>query len=233
MKAKQLKRIVDFILQYHPNHTNKTIRALLKSDPEQFINVLSDAIDQADVIPSSVMNFMKEVRKQTQQIEQPTSSEQDQLIKENPIMKNQKKTSIIMHLVVAVKSAWVKAIQLLTGNAGQVKLVVSASMIAVIAIVTSKGTAVLTLIAALKSKGLIQSIISLFNKGINLLKSIKDIIVGKLSVLTGIIQMGGLIMLDKVIASKNFIISKVKQAWIWIAELFSVDSINELQQQAA
>lgn len=233
MKAKQLKHIVDFILQYHPNHTNKTIRALLKSDPRLFINLLSDAIDQADVIPSSVVNFMKEVSKQTQKAAPPVSPEQDQLIQESPTMKNQKKTSIIMHLIVAVKGAWAKAIQLLTSNAGKVKLAVSAAIVAAIAIVTSKGTAILTLIAALKSKGLIQSVMSLFTKGINLVKSIKDIIVGKLAGLIGIIKMGGLIVLDKMIALKNFIVSKAKQAWSWIAELFTVDSVNEPRQQAA
>jgi hypothetical protein len=232
IKARQLKCIVDFILQHTTNHTNRTIRALLKSNPEQFLDLLNDAIDQADVIPSSVVNFIKEVSKQTQQ--EPTESpNQEPLTKENPTMKNQNKTSKIMSLVAVIKGAWAKAVQLLTSNASKIKLVISAVSVVAVAVMTSKATAILTLIAVVKSKGLIQSIISLFNLTVNLLKNMKDTLGDKLTVVMHFIQSGGLIVLGKLISLKKFVVSKVKQIWNWVTELFIIDGDNDFQRRAA
>lgn len=233
MKAKQLKRIISFINQYHPNHTSKSLSALLKSNPEQFISLLNKTVEQADSVPNSVVNFMTEVGKQVQQETLAESPKQEQPTKENPTMNNQKKTPIIMRLITVVKGAWAKAVQLLTSNKGKVKLVMSAIAVATVAIVTSKGTAILTLIAALKSRGLINSVTGLFTKALNLLKIIKGVVVGKLSVAMNIIQMGGLVALDKVIALKNFVVLKVKQAWSWVVELFTLDADNKAYLQAA
>lgn len=233
MKAKQLKRIINFIIQYHQNHTNKSIRALLKNNPEQFIDLLNDAVEQADSVPNSVVNFIMEVGKQTQQVKPTESPKQEQPTKENPTMKNLKKTPIIIRLVTIVKGAWAKAVQLLTRNKGKVKLAMSAVAVAAVAIVTSKGTAILAVLAALKSRGLINSTTSLFTEAFNLLKIVKEIVVAKLSVAMNIIQAGGLVALDKVIALKNFVVSKVKQAWNWVAELFITDADNKPYLQAA
>jgi len=233
MKAKQLKRIVDFILLYHPSHTNKSVRALFKLHPEQFLELLSNAIEQTEVIPKSVVNFIRESSKQTNRTPPPTSPNQDELIIESPTMNNQKKPSFIMRIVALVKRAWAKATNALTNNASKGKVLVSAVVFTVIAIVTSKGTATLTLIAALKSRGILNSATSLFPKAVSLLKSSREAILSQISMVTAIIKIGGLVALDKAIALKNFILSKAKQAWYWVLELFATDTDNTFDRQAA
>lgn len=233
MKAKQLKRIINFILQYHQNHTNKSIRALLKSNPEQFIDLLNETVEQAESVPNSVVNFMTEVGKQVLQVKPTESPKQKQPTKENPTMNNQKKTSIIMRLVTVVKGAWAKAVQLLTSNKGKVKLAMSAVTIAAVAIVTSKGTAILAVLAALKSRGLVDSIMNAVAKVGGLFSNTKVYALDKLSSALGYLHLGGAILLSKMIALKNFIVEQAKQAWSWVLDLFSVTTESESYPRAA
>jgi hypothetical protein len=226
MKAQQLKRIVNFILQHNTNQTNASIRALLKTNPEQFLDLLNDAIDQADVVPASVVNFIKEVSKQT-------SPKQAQPTKENPTMTNQKKTSIIVRLVAVIKGAWAKAVQILTNNTGKIKVVASAVALVAIALLTNKGTAILTLLAAIKSKGLINSIMNTITKVLSLFSNVKEYALVNLWAARGYLQLGGVVLLIKIIALKNFIVAKAKQAWGWVLDLFSVTAENEPHLQAA
>lgn len=230
MKAKQLKRIIDFINLHHPRQTSSSIRALLKSNPEQFINLLNKTVEQSDTVPNSVVNFIKEVSKQVQQTKYP---QQEPLTKENSTMKSQNKTSIIMRLTDIVKGAWTKAVQLLTNNTGKVKLVVSAIAVAVVAVITSKGTAILAVLAALKSKGLIQSVVTLFTRGLNRINKLKSGVISKLAVALDLVKMGGLVMLDKLNNLKEFIVQKAKQAWSWVVELFTTADASNTHQQAA
>ena len=235
MKAKQLKRIVDFISQHHADQSSQSIRALLKHAPEQFIDLLNEAVDKTETVPSSVLNFITEVSKQVQETKSP---EQSSPTKENQTMENQKKASFIMRLVNTAKSAWVKAIQLLTSNTGKVKLAVSAAAVAVIAIMTSKGTAILSVLAALKSRGFVQYVMDVFTKGlfsgpIGLAKQVKSAVKDKSAALFNIAKAGGLVVISKLNDMKNFIVSKAKQAWSWLSELFTAENDVHTYQQAA
>jgi len=225
MKAKQLRNIVDFIRIHSPNHNNQSIRALLKTHPEQFIDLLNTVIEEANAIPASVANFINEISKQPKQ-ERPTDNLKS-LNKENVTMKIEKQSSIIARLAALLKGAWKKAIQLLTTKDSKVKLVISAAVLTVLAIITNKATVILTLIAAVKSKGLIQSVISTFSYVVNFLRTIKNTVTGKLTVLIAYIKIGGMIVISKLISLKNIIIAKLKQAWNWVAELFTVDVNND------
>lgn len=231
MRAKQLKHIVNFISQHQSEQTQSTIRSLLKNNPEQFIDLLMESIEKANVVPKSVTDFVNELNKIAMQESQTPSAKQHKSTKEKSTMSNQKKTSIIERLTNTLKSAWVKAIGLITIS--KVKLAISAAIVATAAAITSKGTAILTVIALLKSNGLLNSAFVLFRNKFTIIKQAKNFVVSKFLSILNIIKIGKIFALNKLTALKDFAVLKVKHAWSWINELFAIETLASSYERKA
>ncbi len=89
------------------------------------------------------------------------------------------------------------------------------------------------MLAALKSRGLVQSVVTLFTRGLSRINKLKSGIASKLAVALSIVKMGGLVMLNKLNNLKDFIVLKAKQAWSWAVELFTITDASNPHQQAA
>lgn len=99
MKPVHVKRVIQFIQQYHPVHNEQELKSVLQQKPELFIVLLNEAIDVSGSTPKCAKRFIREF----------------QLIieKENQTMN---KPKITMRLVVWVKSTWQKAVQFFSGK---------------------------------------------------------------------------------------------------------------------
>lgn len=203
MKSAQLKKVVNFVHQHNPEYSGKQLRAILQSNPEQFIDLLNASLSKTQSVPTYIQTFI------------------DQIIKEEPIMNIEKNPSITMRLVSFVKSVWGKATEFFATKVSKVKLTSTAAILAAIAFFATNNTALLAMFAALKSQGAIKSIKAFGNRIVNVFKGMKDFAVGKAQAVFGYAQLSGLFIVEQAVSLKNFVVAKVKAAWNWIASLFS------------
>ncbi len=127
MKPVHVKRVIQFIQQYHPVHNEQELKSILQQKPEQFIVLLNEAIEVSGSTPKCAKRFIREF----------------QLIIERE-NKTMNKPKITMRLVVWVKSTWQKAVQFLSGKS-QKAAVIAAVGAGVAFFITGSPSAMATL----------------------------------------------------------------------------------------
>ena len=224
MKPIYIKRVIDFIHRYHPEHTRNELNTLLEAEPEQFVYLLNEAIERSGSTPKCAIKFIKEIQK----IIQETSTN-----KENPTMENEIKLSFTMRLVAAAKNVWGKVTHFFSTNAKKTALTGSAVVIAVVAFFATNNTALLTLIATIKSQGIVNSLKVLLGKVTGVIIAGKNLVMESAGLAWMFAQLAVNAVLNKVIALKGFLVTRVKQGWKWAVSLFKPELEEEHQYQAA
>jgi hypothetical protein len=224
MKPIHIKRVIDFIHRYHPEHTRTELNVLLEAEPEQFVYLLNEAIERSGSTPKCAIKFIKEIQK----IIQETSTN-----KENPTMENEIKPSFTMRLVAAAKNVWGKVTHFFSTNAKKTALTGSAIVIAVVAFFATNNTALLNLLATIKSRGVINSLKTQLGKVTSLIVAGKNLVMNNIGLAWMFVQLAAEVALNKVIALKNFLVARVKQGWEWVMSLFKPELEEEHQYKAA
>ncbi len=217
MKPIHIKRVIDFIHRYHPEHTGKELQALLEAEPEQFVYLLNEAIERAGSTPKCAIKFIKEIQK----IVKETT-----INREKPIMKNEIKPSFTMRLVNAAKNTWGRVTQFFSTKAKKAVLTSSAVAIAIVAFFATNNTALLALLATVKSQGILTSLNAAWGKG-------KQFVIENIELAWMFAQLAMQSVFEKAIAIKDFLVVRLKRAWNWTINLFKSDLEDEHQYQAA
>ncbi len=223
MKPIHIKRVIDFIHRYHPEHTGRELQALLEAEPVQFVYLLNEAIERAGSTPKCAIKFIKEIQK----VIQKTTNQ------ESKTMNKEIKPSFTMRLVAAAKNVWGKVSQFFTTNAKKAALTGSALAIAVVAFFATNNTALIALLATVKSQGIITSLKALWGKAAGLVSAGKHFVKENLELAWMFTQLAIQAVLEKAIALKNFLVARVKQGWKWVMSLFKPELEEEHQYQAA
>lgn len=218
MKPIYVKRVIDFIHRYHPEHTRVELKALLEAEPEQFIYLLNEAIERSGSTPKCATKFIKEVQK---------------IIKENNDMNTEKKTGFVMRLVVTAKNVWSKVTSFFSSNVKKTALTGSVLAMVVVTFLMTKTTVLLSVLATLKTKGLVKSLKGLCGKALALAVKGKDLVLRHVEWVWLSAQLMTQVAFAKVISLKNYIVTWFKQAWQWVAGLFKEDVEQNHQYQAA
>lgn len=200
MKPIYIKRVVDFIQRYHPEYTWRQLNAILEEKPEQFVFLLNEAIERSGSTPKCAIKFIKELQK----IIKSHKADTQPSTKENTTMEKPNKPAFIMRLVIVAKNVWGGVTKFFTTNAKKAAYTGSAIAIAVVTFLATNKTALLSLLAVIKGRSVINSLKSLWTKVQGLAAS-----------------------------TKNFVVTKAKQAWIWVVNLFTRETGDEHQYNAA
>ncbi len=221
MKPIHIKRVIDFIHQHHPEKTGKQLRALLQTDPLQVIELLNQAVAQANDIPPSVTKFMNEIT----QINQTKIKEENSMNTKHSTSQNKQaqSNSIMMKLVNRIKTTFSNVTQFFSKRASIVKVISVALAAAIAAYFTSGSTLILASLATIKGKGLLGSIKQFGSSFLNIVMQLKARVLDKVSLGFMLLKGLGNLALDKAISVKNYIIKKGKQAINWVKELFVVE----------
>lgn len=221
MKPIHIKRVIDFIHQHHLEKTGKQLRALLKTNPVQFVELLNQAIAKSPEIPPSVIKFMNEI---TQINQTEVKEEHSMNTQHNTSQNNQPESStIMMRLVNRIKTTFSNVAQFFSKRASTAKVVSVALAAAIAAYFTSGSTLILASLATIKGKGVLGSVKQFGLSTLNILMQLKERVLDKVSLGFMLLKGLGNLALNKAISVKNYIIKKGKQAINWVKELFAVE----------
>ncbi|WNJ95434.1 hypothetical protein RND59_15120 [Vibrio ruber] len=229
MKPIYIKRVVDFIHRYHPEYTGRQLNAILEDKPEQFVYLLNEAIERSGSTPKCAIKFIKELQK----IIKSHKAETQPSTKENTTMEKPNKPAFIMRLVIVAKNVWGGVTKFFTTNAKKAAVTGTAIAMAVVAYFATNKTALLSLLAVIKGQSVINSLKSLWTKVQGLAVSTKNFLRQNVELLWIVVQLGATKSLEKASAAKNFVVTKAKQAWSWMVNLFTSETDDEHQCQAA
>ncbi len=127
MKPIHVKRVIQFIQQYHPIHNAEDLKVILQQNPERFIYLLNEAIEVSGSTPKCATRFIREFQS---------------IKKENPTMN---KPKITMRLVVWVKATWQKAVQFFSGKPQKVTII--SAIGAVVAFIITRSPAAMSMLS--------------------------------------------------------------------------------------
>lgn len=127
MKPIHVKRVIQFIQQYHPVHNAEDLKLILQQNPERFIYLLNEAIEVSGSTPKCATRFIREFQS---------------IKRESPKMT---KPKITMRLMIVIKSAWQKAVQFFSGKSQKVAII--SAIGAVVAFIVTRSPAAMAMLS--------------------------------------------------------------------------------------
>lgn len=226
IKPAHLKRVIDFIHSINNKYCGKELRYLFNNDLNKFIELLREAVQSAEVVPSVVIPLYRKVSKMNN-IKPSITIEENTMKPSNP----EKKVSFIFTMLTAVKSAYEGLKSFLARNMKKASFVGAAVVAVTIAKALGVNLGFILAVTALKGKAVINYFSSLGSNVVELIIKGKVFAIDNADGIFTLIKASGHLLFNKVIEVKNLVFSKVKQLIDWITGAITLDE-HEYAQAA-
>ncbi len=208
----------------------RELRYLFTNNLSKFIQLLDEAVKSAEVVPTIVIPFYRELC-QLHDIQQLANKEEDPMKSRNPNNNQVKEPSFVFIVVNAVKSAFDNLKSFLNRNIKKAQFIGAAVVAATIAKFAGVNTGFIMAIAALKGKGLMNSLTGLGTNAVELFVKAKAFVIDNADGVFALVKAYGNLLLSKAVQVKDLVIAKVKQLVNWFTGAVILDE-HEYAQAA-